>query len=95
MAGRTAILAGFSPSITSPPGASAMPGTIEHRWHGDKTRRAYVSRWGMFTKHRFNPHSDLKRNSYGVLEFAGNKPDLERIFDNYLRDREEDSNIIG
>ncbi|MGH6935435.1 MAG: hypothetical protein ACRED2_04475 [Methylocella sp.] len=40
-----------------------MPGTIEHRWHGDKTRRA------------------LKRNSYGVPEFAGNKPDLERMFD--------------
>jgi hypothetical protein len=37
----------------------------------------------------------LKRNSYGVLEFSGNKPDFERMFDNYLRAREEDSNIIG
>jgi hypothetical protein len=58
------------------------------------TRRAYVS-WNMFIEHQFNPHADLKRNSYGVLEFSGNKPDLERMFDNYLRDREEDSNIIG
>jgi hypothetical protein len=72
-----------------------VPGTIEHRWHGDKTRRAYVSRWDMFIEHQFNPHADLKRNSYGALEFSGNKPDLERMFDNYLRDREEDSNIIG
>ncbi len=72
-----------------------VPGTIEHRWHGDKTRRAYMSRWDMFIKHQFNPHADLKRNSYDVLEFSGNKPDLERMFDNYLRGREEDSNIIG
>ncbi len=72
-----------------------VPGTIEHRWHGDKTRRGYISRWDMFIKHQFNPHTDLKRNSYGVLEFSGNKPDLERMFDNYLRDREENSNIIG
>ncbi|MGH6794449.1 MAG: hypothetical protein ACREDD_09010 [Methylocella sp.] len=72
-----------------------VPGTIEHRWHGDKTRRAYISRWDMFIKNQFNPQADLKRNSYGVLEFSGNKPDLERMFDNYLRDREEDSNIIG
>ena len=73
-----------------------MPGTIEHRWHGDKTRRANLSRWDKFIEHQFNPHADLKRrNSYGVLEFSGNKPDLERMFDNYLRDREEDSNIIG
>jgi hypothetical protein len=72
-----------------------VPGTIEHRWHGDKTRRAYVSRWDMFIKHQFNPLADLKRNSYGVLEFSGNKPELERMFGNYLRDREEDSNILG
>jgi hypothetical protein len=72
-----------------------VPGTIEHRWHGDKTRRAYISRWDMFVQHRFDPHADLKRNSYGVLEFSGNKPDLERMFDNYLRDREEDSNFVG
>lgn len=68
---------------------------IEHRWHGDKTRRAYIDRWDMFIKHGFNPHADLKRNSHGVLEFSGNKPDLERMFDNYLRGREEDSNIVG
>ena len=72
-----------------------VPGTIEHRWHGDKRRRAYISRWDMFIAHQFNPHIDLKRNSYGVLEFSGNKPDLERMLDNYLRNREEDSNIIG
>ena len=38
--------------------------------------------------------TDLKRNACGVLEFAGNKPDLERAFDRYLRSREEDVNTL-
>lgn len=53
-----------------------VPQTIEHQWHGDKTRRGYVDRWQMFLNHQFNPYTDLKRNTYGVLEFSGNKPDL-------------------
>jgi hypothetical protein len=72
-----------------------MLGAIERRGHGDKTHRAYINRWDMFIKLQFYPHADVKRNTYGVLEFSGNKPDLERRFDNYLLDREEDSNIIG
>lgn len=72
-----------------------VPGTIEYQWHGDKGRRAYVSRWQMFVDHQFDPLIDLKRNSFGVLEFSGDKPELERLFDNYLRSREEDANIIG
>jgi hypothetical protein len=69
-------------------------GTIEHRHHGSKRRRYYLSRWDMFVAHRFNPLIDLKRNSYGVLEFSGAKPDLEREFDRYLRSRFEDSNML-
>jgi len=72
-----------------------VPGTIEHQWHGSKAKRAYVGRWDMFLEHGFAPWTDLKRNTYGVLEFSGNKPELEREFDNYLRSREEDANIIG
>ncbi len=67
-------------------------GTIEHHWHGNKQRRAYILRWNMFITHKFDPDTDLKLNTYRVLEFAGNKPSLERIFDRYLRDRCEDSN---
>jgi hypothetical protein len=32
-----------------------VPLTIEHKWHGDKVRRGYMSRWDMFLKHSFNP----------------------------------------
>jgi hypothetical protein len=72
-----------------------VPVTIEHRWHGDKKRRGYISRWACFVKHGFNPLEDLRRNSFGVLEFDGNKPELEREFDLYLRSRQEDANIIA
>jgi len=69
-------------------------GTIEHPFHGRKTDRGYHTRWEMFLDNGFDPTSDLKRNTAGVIEFAGNKPNLEREFDNYLRAREEDVNTL-
>jgi hypothetical protein len=72
----------------------ALPGTIEHAWHGAKHRRRYVERWGVLTKHGFDPDEDLKRNTWGVLELAGNKPELKRDIDAYFRARDEDSNYL-
>ena len=69
-------------------------GTIEHRFHGRKIDRQYWPRWQMFVDFDFDPVTDIKRNSYGVIEFAGNKPSLERRFDRYLRAREEDVNTL-
>ena len=71
-----------------------VPVTIEHAFHGRKADRRYVPRWEMFLEHGFDPATDLKRNSFGVLEFARNKPELERAFDRYLRSREEDANVL-
>jgi hypothetical protein len=70
-------------------------GTIEHAFHGRKADRKYVPRWDMFLKFGFDPSADLKRNTFGVLEFAGNKPTLERAFDRYMREREEDVNTLS
>ena len=67
-------------------------GVLRHRFHGAKGNRGYLDRWGMFVRHGFDPDTDLKRNSHGVLEFAGNKPELEREWDAYLRRRREDDN---
>jgi hypothetical protein len=67
-----------------------VQGTIEHLFHGRKNDRGYQSRWGMFVKHAFDPVEDLKKNSHGVLEWAGNKPELKHDFDLYLRSRNED-----
>jgi hypothetical protein len=71
-----------------------VPGTVEHRFHGRKADRGYLSRWKLFVRHGFDPDTDLKRNSNGVLEFSGNKPEMEREWDLYLRHRAEDVNSL-
>ncbi len=68
--------------------------TIEHPFHGAKGNRRYNDRWFMMLEQQFDPLTDLKKNQYGVLEWAGNKPNLERLWDNYLRDRQEDANTL-
>jgi hypothetical protein len=73
---------------------AALPGTIEHRFHGSKERRGYLDRWDLFVRHGFDPDVDLKRNSFGVIEWSGNKPELEREWDQYLRSRREDDNCL-
>ncbi len=72
-----------------------VPGTIEHMWHGPKDKRRYIERWDMLIRHAFDPASDLKRNVWGVLELAGNKPGLRHEIDSYMRVRDEDSNSMG
>ena len=72
----------------------ALPGTIEHLFHGSKAKRGYLDRWGMFVNHQFHPYKDTVRNKYGVLDFAGNKPQLVNEFDRYLRSRREDDNCL-
>ena len=69
-------------------------GTIEHPFHGKKINRGYQSRWDMFLKHGFDPNTDLKKNTYGVIEFSGNKPELEREWAIYLSTRNEDTNNL-
>ena len=65
-----------------------VPGTIEHLWHGSKEKRAYVDRWQILERNHFDPSADLKRNTYGVLELAGNKPQLRHDIDCYFRARD-------
>lgn len=69
-------------------------GTIEHGFHGRKTDRKYVDRWDILVGNDFDPTTDLKRNSYGVLELAGNKPRLAHQLDRYFRQRNEDVNAL-
>ncbi len=71
-----------------------VAGTIEHGWHGPKKRRRYVERWDVLRRHRFDPSSDLKRNTTGVLELAGNKPRLAFDMASYFRARDEDCNDL-
>jgi len=72
----------------------AIGGTIEHFWHGEKRLRRYIERWDVLSGHSFDPDEDLKRNVWGVLELAGNKPGLARSIEAYFRQRREDSNTL-
>lgn len=74
---------------------SYVPGTIEHNFHGDKRKRAYVDRWQILIKHGFNPYTDLKRNTFGLMELANNKPEMRHDIDMYFRSRDEDVNSLG
>jgi hypothetical protein len=71
---------------------SYVPGTIEHFWHGPKVKRAYVDRWKILIDNHFDPTTDLKKNTYGVVELASNKPQLRHDIDRYFRSRNEDAN---
>ena len=48
----------------------------------------------MLTRHGFDPDVDVKRNVWGVLELAGNKPALRRDLENYFRARCEDATTM-
>lgn len=67
-------------------------GVINHAFHGAKAGRQYLSRWQMFLRHGFDPDTDLMKNTLGVLEWSGTKPELVREFLLYLKSRNEDGN---
>jgi hypothetical protein len=71
-----------------------LDGTIEHGWHGQKKLRRYVERWDVLAEHDFDPETDLRRNTHGVLELAGNKPAMRRAIEAYFRQRDEDANSM-
>jgi hypothetical protein len=72
----------------------ALNGTIKHFWHGGKDKRAYISRWDILHRNQFDPATDMKRNTHGVWELSGNKPQLSHDIDVYFRSRDEDSNTL-
>jgi hypothetical protein len=70
-----------------------VSGMLSHQWHGEKSKRKYQERWDVLVAHGFDPVVDLRKNLYGVLELAGNKPAMASDFDRYFRQRDEDANI--
>jgi hypothetical protein len=72
----------------------SVPGTIEHSFHGSKSRRRYVERWEILRTNAFDPRTDLQTNEYGVTELAGNKPRLRMDIERYFSERDEDANSL-
>lgn len=71
-----------------------VPGTIEHTWHGSKTKRGYVSRWEILRQYNFNPVTDLRKNLDGVIELSGAKRNMRHAVEAYFRSRDEDANVM-
>jgi hypothetical protein len=71
-----------------------IPFNIEHRWHGRPKQRQYIDRWQILVRHGFDPVEDIKRNTFGLIELAGNKPRMEHDIYKYFASRNEDSNTI-
>lgn len=67
-----------------------LPGSIEHAWHGSKDHRKYIDRWQILIRNNYEPDTDIKRNTYGVVELSGSKPQLTHDLDVYMRERSED-----
>ena len=68
--------------------------TLFHHWHGKKKDRRYVERWDVLTKNAFNPSTDLKKDSQGILQLVVESPRQIRLRDQirlYFRNRNEDS----
>jgi hypothetical protein len=70
-------------------------GTIGHYWHGSKRKRFYWDRWQILVKNQFDPYTDLKKDSYGLLTLnMDGSHRMRRLRDElrrYARVRDEDS----
>jgi hypothetical protein len=74
-----------------------VPCVVRHGFHGAKSNRQYGSRWGLLVKWQFNPDTDLKRDSSGVLTLVtendrqiGFRDDTYR----YYKTRNEDARTL-
>lgn len=64
---------------------------INHYFHGKKTDRGYEWRNNVLKAHKYDPTTDLIKDSRGVIGLAGNKPKLGDDIRSYFRTRNEDS----
>jgi hypothetical protein len=67
-----------------------VPGTIEHHWHGKKTKRGYTERWEILTRNGFDPDHDLKYDMNGLHQLTGRKTRLRDDLMHYHQQRNED-----
>lgn len=71
-----------------------VDGLILHCWHGRKADRKYVERWSIPVNNNFEPDNDLIYTEEGVIELAGNKPQMIEDYRNYFRQRNDDCNTL-
>lgn len=69
-------------------------GTLLHYWHGSMKNRFYWDRWKILTENAYDPNTDLRRDSQGVIELEIHDVRQAKLRDDirsYFRSRGEDS----
>ena len=65
--------------------------SICHFWHGSRKNRRYSERNDILLKNEYNPLTDIKKNSYGLVVLNNNKINLIKQLQHYFKNRNEDS----
>jgi hypothetical protein len=63
---------------------------IVHYWHGRRQDRGYRAREEILKLNNFDPKTDLVRDENGLLQLAGNKPELRDELAAHFESRDED-----
>lgn len=73
-----------------------MPGLVHHFYHGEKKNRNYDNRWKLLVQTKYNPLTDIKRDTQGLYQLQDDGTDrfveLRDGLRRYARLRSEDSN---
>jgi hypothetical protein len=74
-----------------------MPGLVNHFHHGDKKARNYDNRWKLLVDTKFDPITDLKKDTQGLWQLQDDGTErFIRLRDGlrkYARLRQEDSTV--
>lgn len=74
-----------------------MPGLVSHYYHGAKRDRNYDNRWKLLVQTKYNPITDIKRDTQGLWQLQDDGTErfinLRDGLRKYARLRNEDSNI--
>ena len=66
-------------------------GLAIHYFHGKKANRGYGTRWRILTENKFDPETDLHRDTQGLLVLNKEKVKMLREIRQYFSSRNEDS----
>lgn len=74
-----------------------LPGLVNHYYHGEKKNRNYDNRWKLLATTKFNPITDIKKDTQGLWQLQDDGTtrfiDLRNGLRKYARIRNEDSNV--
>ncbi len=72
-----------------------ITGSLFHFYHGCKSSRHYDTRWNILIDNKFDPTTDLYKDSQGLIHLDDDKIKLRDDIRHYFRARNEDSNNLN